>query len=369
MQLTETSTGEAVPSRNDASRPRTQANPKPGRLYPLLRGLRNNPQDSSAETPEPSTKSANEAPRRQQRQPGRAANRPSKRVDLYLNETGYPQSKPSIPGHEEQELHSRRREHLAPTPPEATGDALSGLVDAVAKHSRVSRPAPRRRPEGIPRRNADGSISFQPRAGGSDRFGPRSSDGAPTRDGEREGRKLPGLRDRQSRFKTQGGPGGNRSGPGGPNRRQGGPRPGGMRPRRRQDSKLPSVPAKIFDPAPVSVVGNNGYTHASPLPPRGAVPKVQMSMHRAQWQLQKRDVEKVHLGSNTAAAVLKGDWQNYIAPVFKQTAELEKKKSTHGMSNEARNEILDRATRAVVMNSSMRLQGKLQVPAKVASLL
>lgn len=339
---------------------------KPRQLYPVLRQQRLNAQTSSDETSTDAVKPARDsvrAARPGQRGTGRAAGRPQKRIDLYLNETGYPQSRTTVPGHEQEELHSRRREHLAPTPPDATNDALSGLVDAVAKHSKVSRPPPRRRFEGAPRRSADGQAPFQARPGNTDGYAPR--------EGERERPRLPGLRDRQSRFKTQSGPGGNRGGPASTNRRPGGrpgSGPGGMR-KRREQSKPTLVPAKMFDPAPTSVVGQSGYVFASTLPKKGEVPKVQMNMHRAQWRLQKRDVEKSHLGSGTAAAVLKGDWQSYIAPVFKQTAELENKKSAHGIANEMRNETLDRATRTVVMNPSMRLHGKFQVTSKVASLL
>ena len=288
-----------------------------------------------------------------------------KRVDLYLNETGYPQSRTAIPGHENQELHSKRREHLAPNPSGAIDDALSGLVDAVAEHSKVSRP-PRRSPDGANRRpQGRGGPSYQSREGGGD----RSSTSFTQQGGE--GGRLPGLRDRQSRFKTQGGPGGNRGGPGG--NKAGGPggarRPGartGPPKPRRDQFKGPSVPIKIFNPAPETVVtGRSNYTYASSLPNKGDIPKVQMYMHQAQWSAQRKDVEKALAGSNSSAAVLKGDWKSYIAPVFKQVAEAEKKKSKHGIAQRERKEVLQRAALAVASSPTIQLADKLKLAEKV----
>lgn len=130
------------------------------------------------------------------------------------------------------------------------------------------------------------------------------------------------------------------------------------------------MPAKVFGPAPETVlVGKSQYTFAATLPKKGAVPRVQMSIHRAQWSAQRKDIEKAHVGTGNAAAVLKGDWQSYIAPVFKQVQEASKKKSSHGTPGNVRRDILDRAGWAVAMNPSMRLQGKLTVTEKVAATL
>lgn len=292
-----------------------------------------------------------------------------KRVDLYLNETGYPQSRTAVPGHENQELHSKRREHLAPNPPQPIDDALSGLVDAVAEHSKVSRP-PRRSTDGASRRpqGSRGPL-YTSREGGGD----RSSTSYTQQGGD--GARLPGLRDRQSRFKTQGGPGGNRGGPGG--NRAGGPggarRPGartGPPKPRRDQFKGPSVPIKIFNPAPETVItGRSNYTFASSLPKKGDVPKVQMYMHQAQWKAQRSDIEKALAGSESSVSVLKGDWKGYIAPIFKQVAEFEKKKSKHGIAQGERKEVLQRAGWAVASNPTIQLGDKLKLTERVGSTL
>lgn len=281
-----------------------------------------------------------------------------KRVDLYLNETGYPQARTPMPGHESQELHSKRREHLAPHPPDSAGDALSGFVDAVAEHSKVSRP-PRRRSGGSVQRPSGFRIpSYPARGANAQQSGDRQT--------------LPGLRDRQSRFKAQGGPGANRSGPGG---NRGGPagvvrRPGQQRPRR-GPSKPALVPVRMFDPAPKTVVGASSvYKSTAMLPEKGDVAKVHMAMHKAQWVAQRRDIEKALKGSGSAATVIRGDWQTYISPVIQAVKEAQKnKKGSNGVSSDQRKEILDRAGWGVALNPSLPLQQKLQVTEKVASLL
>lgn len=346
-----------VPSSTNARQSRASGspteNPRRERLHPILAEQRREAVSGSKDAQDGSSDAA---PRNQTLKFPRRSGPPRKRVDLYLNETGYPQSRTPMPGHENQELHSKRREHLAPHPPDAAADALSGFVDAVAEHSKVSRP-PRRRSEGANSRPSGFRVSSYPEKANAN----RASSGQ--QNGERQ--RLPGLRDRQSRFKTQGGPGGNRSGPGGVMRRPGQQRPG------RGPSKSVPVPVKMFDPAPQTVVGaHRNYNFASKLPSKGEVAKVQMNMFKAQWAAQRSDIEKVYKGTGSATTVLRGNWQTYISPVFEQIAEAqEKKKSSHGVARDQRKEVLERAAWGVALNPSLQLRQKLQVTEKVNSLL
>lgn len=94
-----------------------------------------------------------------------------------------------------------------------------------------------------------------------------------------------------------------------------------------------------------------------------------MNVHRAQWKIARRDIEKSLMKDGKAADVLKGDWESYVAPVFKQQATLEDKKSAHGVPVDAKEEALTRATRALAINQAIKLQGKLKVAEKIGSML
>jgi hypothetical protein len=296
--------------------------------------------------------------------PGRALNRPPKRVDLYVNEAGYSQAKPVSQGHEEEDLHTRRREHLAPTPPDHVDDALTAMVDASAGHSKVSRP-PRRRADAPGGNNKAVAQESYPA------YWPARQASSPAQRSPRAGASSTGFSDRPSQFRGgPGGPGG-RGGPGGQRKPSFSAtrRPGFNRPRRTGSVNV--LPAKVFGPAPTSVVGPRGYTRATPLKKdlRGKLSLVQMGIHKAQWQTQKRDIEKSLGKSNKAAAVLQGDWGSYIAPLLTQAKEALDKKSAHGLANDIRSPALTRASLALAMNSSASLRGKLEVVKKLGSTL
>lgn len=344
------------------------------------------------------------------------------RVDLYINESGYPQAREADdssstaqlerPQQQQQQqqggkqhIHHRnrqfRREHLAPPPHHE--DALSALT--------MERPAlPRRqeydRAHNRPVRfgnggggNGNGKAPRQGQSQGqrqeydlaapvgvgfaapqSQRTGQRPA--FSSRFGSDAGGTVRGRpsTDRQTVVRrAAGGPSG---GPGSRGRGGGGP------PQRRSPSALAqqrrranshgnmTVPARQLPPPPTSVLRSGGsgagsssesaYVLAGPV--RGlspSAPSVDLRhvLDDAHWRAAKADITSA-VGAEGIGKIRAGDWEKYLEKVRVQPA---KGKARSGVQQDMRAAALAQAQHAMELNGSFGLKGKLELKQKLES--
>lgn len=111
---------------------------------------------------------------------------------------------------------------------------------------------------------------------------------------------------------------------------------------------------------------------ARPLPnePAESLANVQKAALITQWTSQRKNVEKIDAEKGSTAAIMQGDWEKYVASVFAiQSAAKGAASSSKGTPQPVKAEALSRALKAVALNASLPVDGKLQVAKKLDSFL
>ena len=288
-----------------------------------------------------------------------------KRVDLYVNESGYPQQRQGEAAetgeqrgkHQNHRNRQMRRDHLAPAQHE---DALSALTMERPSSSAFSSRRPLQ--EGQFDRSRNRPVRYSsPRQDFAMR-GPNQANR-----GQQGNFERPGLSASGGNFSgARPGGGGERRGP--PQRR---PVRNTRPPRRRSQAGSITAPAKQLGAAPATVHAGGKYSLSTPI--KGLSRSTPFTSFRelldaAQWKKVRSQVQSSHLQDPKAvASIQKGDWEKYVAPL--QTAERKhtasEKVGGRGIPKEERETVLERARMAMINNGSIGLKGKLELTKKL----
>ena len=131
-----------------------------------------------------------------------------------------------------------------------------------------------------------------------------------------------------------------------------------VRPKRRIVKSSAGSSARRLSPMPESVLNQHGhYKNASHYPMKAFA-----STAAAEMRPHMNDIKKVHLDNGILSKIARGDWQTFVAPVFKSIdTKKEGTLKTSGMTFEVRQNLLEKARIAMVGNSSIKLNGKVEL--------
>lgn len=324
-----------------------------------------NRQQSSSSSPVNRQKLSPELRRQRQAQLGQtfssteAGAKPAgkgKRVDLYVNEQGYPQER-AVPSGETSGSRAQQTENRRPRRQE--GDNASAGTRFDRSHNRPIRPGQSPRENYVVRSDAGDSGAQQQELPPS-RFGSRTHALASSTSGQVQtgGSRGPS---RQGRFPARNA---------GASGRPGGAYPSTARPPRPPRRSVPrtlTASGRQLSAPPAQVVASSGsYNMAELFSPSSSSPVQPPVKNALQAKGALQRAKELNLDAGKIQKIATGDWESYIAPIFMKQQQSGKKSPT-GITTQVALGIHRQAKEAIVRNSSMSLDAKLEVLRKIES--